>query len=85
MAGDEVLPRIETDHPPPGPPWTGAGDRIRLIVADEAGAGTRLAELDGRFWAAETAAPFTGRVAGMFAEEGVVRFAHFRYQGEGHS
>ncbi|MFG6201981.1 family 43 glycosylhydrolase [Nonomuraea sp. JJY05] len=86
VAGDEVLLRLETDHPlPGGPPWTGAGDRIRLIVVDEAGAETRLAELDGRFWAVETAAPFTGRVAGVFAEEGVVRFAHFRYHGEGGS
>jgi xylan 1,4-beta-xylosidase len=86
VAGDEVVLRIETDHPlSGGPPWAGAGDRIRLVVSDAAGVETQLSELDGRFWSVETAAPFTGRVTGVFAEEGVVHFAHFRYRGEGHS
>jgi beta-xylosidase len=85
VAGDEVLLRMETDGPTPGgPPWKGTGDRIRLSVVDGTGAETLLAELDGRFWAVETAAPFTGRVAGVFAEEGVVHFTRFRYRGQDH-
>ena len=40
-----------------------------------------VAELDGRFWSAETAASFTGRVIGPFAESGVVRFRDYAYQG----
>ena len=40
-----------------------------------------LAELDGRFWTAETCASFTGRVLGLYATEGTVRFADYRYRG----
>ncbi|WP_262402187.1 hypothetical protein [Actinomadura sp. CNU-125] len=85
VGGDKVLLRIETDLPRGTPPWSSSGDRIRLVVADDTGTEHRLAELDGRFWSVETAAPFTGRVTGMFAEKGVVRFAEFRYRGTGRS
>lgn len=34
-----------------------------------------------RYWTAETCASFTGRVIGMYAREGTVRFAGYRYQG----
>ncbi|MFF0700029.1 family 43 glycosylhydrolase [Streptomyces tendae] len=51
-------------------------DRIRL-TAD----GTPLAELDGRYWTAETCASFTGRVVGLYASEGTARFADFRCAG----
>ncbi|MEU9456657.1 family 43 glycosylhydrolase [Streptomyces sp. NPDC048277] len=87
VGSGEVVLRIETDFPPPagGTPWAGGGDSIRLVVVDDAGAETRLAELDGRFWSVEAAVPFTGRVTGIFAEEGVVRFADFRYHGDGGS
>jgi hypothetical protein len=52
------------------------GDRIRLLAA-----GTLVAELDGRYWTAETCASFTGRVIGLYASQGTVRFADFRYRG----
>jgi len=52
------------------------GDRIRLVAA-----GTLVAELDGRYWTAETCASFTGRVIGLYASAGTVRFADFQYRG----
>jgi hypothetical protein len=52
------------------------GDRIRLYAA-----GTLLADLDGRYWTAETCASFTGRVIGLYAADGTVRFADYRYRG----
>ncbi len=41
------------------------------------------AEPDGCFWSVETAALFTGRVVGRFAELGAVHFADFGYHGTG--
>jgi beta-xylosidase len=52
------------------------GDRIRLYAGSEL-----VAELDGRYWTAETCASFTGRVIGLYAADGTVRFADFRYRG----
>ena len=52
------------------------GDRIRLLAGD-----TLVAELDGRYWTAETCASFTGRVIGLYASAGTVRFGDFRYRG----
>jgi len=49
---------------------------VRLLAA-----GTLVAELDGRYWTAETCAAFTGRVIGLFASAGTVSFASFRYRG----
>ena len=51
------------------------GDRIRLLAA-----GALVAELDGRYWTAETCASFTGRVIGVYASQGTVSFADFRYR-----
>ncbi|MFJ9707258.1 hypothetical protein [Streptomyces sp. NPDC101234] len=62
------------NRPQPSP-WL-RGDRIRLL-AD----GTLLAELDGRYWTAETSASFTGRGIGVHAREGTVRFGDYRYTG----
>ena len=42
------------------------GDRIRLI-ASAAGEEHQVTELDGRYWTAEMAASFTGRVVGLYA------------------
>ncbi|MCZ0997487.1 family 43 glycosylhydrolase [Streptomyces mirabilis] len=53
-----------------------SGDRIRLLAN-----GTLLAELDGRYWTSETCASFTGRIVGLHASEGAVRFADFGYTG----
>ena len=52
------------------------GDRIRLLAG-----GALVAELDGRYWTAETCTSFTGRVIGLYASEGTVSFAGFRYRG----
>jgi xylan 1,4-beta-xylosidase len=62
--------------------WAAGGDVIRLSARADAEAETQLAELDGRFWSIEIAAPFTGRVAGLFAERGTVHFADFRDHAE---
>ncbi|MFJ3772362.1 family 43 glycosylhydrolase [Streptomyces sp. NPDC090075] len=67
--------RIEM-RPPAQPSPALGGDRIRLL-AD----GTLLAELDGRYWTTETSASFTGRVIGVYAREGTVRFGDYRYTG----
>ncbi|MDX3104125.1 glycoside hydrolase family 43 protein [Nonomuraea angiospora] len=84
LADGPVLLRLETDTPPPGTtPWSPNGDLIRLTAVDATGTETRLAEFDGRFWSVETAAPFTGRVVGMFGEHGTVHFSDFRYHGKG--
>ncbi|MGP2440781.1 family 43 glycosylhydrolase [Streptomyces sp. JW3] len=83
VAGDQVRLRIATALPPQGPaPWLQPGDVIRLSVLDPDGTETCLAELDGRLWSVELAAPFTGRVTGMLAEKGTVHFTDFRYHGE---
>jgi hypothetical protein len=60
--------------------WPTRADAIRLC----AGHGPNevvLAELDGRYWSAETATYFTGRVVGLIATAGVVTFRQFRYRG----
>ena len=73
----EVELRIEMTPPQAGFNSAAMGsDRIRLLAA-----GTQVAELDGRYWTAETCASFTGRVIGLYASEGTARFADFRYRG----
>lgn len=57
-----------------------SSDTIRLS-ASAGGVRTVLASLDGRYLTAETAASFTGRVVGLYAVTGTVRFARFEYLG----
>ena len=77
VAPGEVELRMELSPPPSGStPAALGGDRIRLYAG-----GTQLAELDGRYWTAETCASFTGRVIGLYASAGTVSFAGFRYRG----
>jgi hypothetical protein len=77
VPADEVELRIELSPPTPGfGPGALGGDRIRLL-AD----GMLLAELDGRYWTAETCASFTGRVIGLYASQGTVRFRGWKYRG----
>ena len=75
--GDVEL-RLELTPPPTAGFDSAAmgGDRIRLLAA-----GALVAELDGRYWTAETCASFTGRVIGLYASQGTVSFAGFRYRG----
>lgn len=56
------------------------GDSIRLS-ASVGGQSAHLATLDGRYWTAETCASFTGRVFGLYASKGTVRFLNLRYVG----
>ncbi|MFK3668953.1 family 43 glycosylhydrolase [Leifsonia aquatica] len=80
--GDEVTLRIRTRRPVRLMANDGAGaDRVLLEIVAPDGAVTRLAELDGRYWSAETAAYFTGRIVGPFAERGAVRFRDVVYRG----
>jgi beta-xylosidase len=55
-------------------------DIVRLGVEDAAGALDVLAELDGRYLSTEVAGGFTGRVIGMYAAAGQVRFDWFDYE-----
>jgi xylan 1,4-beta-xylosidase len=75
--------RLSLDTRPPGTGFSAdalGADRIRLI-ASTTGEEEVLAELDGRYWTAETAASFTGRVVGVYAEEGTVAVTSFVYRG----
>jgi xylan 1,4-beta-xylosidase len=81
LPGHEVELRIEM-----APPATGfsaealGGDRVRL-VARANGEDVLLTVLDGRFWTAEVAASFTGRVIGLFATEGTMTFTRLHAEG----
>ncbi|MDI6099361.1 glycoside hydrolase family 43 protein [Actinoplanes sp. NEAU-A12] len=55
-------------------------DVLRLGVEAEDGHFEVLTELDGRYLSTEVAGGFTGRVIGMFASEGTVRFDWFDYE-----
>jgi beta-xylosidase len=73
----EIELRIETAPPVLAFSAEGmGGDRVRLFAGD-----TLVAELDGRYWTAETCASFTGRVVGLYASQGTVLFADFRTRG----
>lgn len=55
-------------------------DRV-LLQASADGKTVTLADVDGRYLSAETAASFTGRVVGLYATTGRVAFAGLRYRG----
>lgn len=76
VTADETELRIETGVPEGLDALNVGADRIRLFADD-----VLLAELDGRYWSAEVAAPFSGRVVGLYATEGSVAFSRFRYVG----
>ena len=65
---------LALDHPLQEP------DLVSLGLEDSAGAFTVLAELDGRYLSTEVAGGFTGRVIGMYAAAGTVRFDWFDYE-----
>lgn len=73
--------RIETRQPDSG---LGFGHLSSDTIALQAvidGETVTLAELDGRYLSAETAASFTGRVSGVYAAHGTVAFERFRSSG----
>ena len=55
-------------------------DVVLLGVEDTDGGFVVLAELDGRYLSTEVAGGFTGRVIGMYAATGTVRFDWFDYE-----
>jgi xylan 1,4-beta-xylosidase len=55
-------------------------DLLSFGTEDPAGVFTVLAELDGRYLSTEVAGGFTGRVIGLYAAEGIVRFDWFDYE-----
>jgi xylan 1,4-beta-xylosidase len=76
-----VVLRIEIHAAQPGLGDPGQGpDTVYLGVEDPGGAFTTLAELDGRYLSTEVAGGFTGRVIGMYASSGTVRFDWFDYE-----
>jgi beta-xylosidase len=70
-----VVLRIEVRLEAPA----GGPDTVCLGVEDPGGRFTALAELDGRYLSTEVAGGFTGRVIGMYAAAGTVRFDWFDY------
>jgi hypothetical protein len=62
------------DHPLKEP------DALRLGVEEPDGTFSVLAELDGRYLSTEVAGGYTGRVIGMYAATGTMRFDWFDYE-----
>ncbi|MFF9277071.1 glycoside hydrolase family 43 protein [Streptomyces griseosporeus] len=78
-AGPSVLAVAVTDPPPPHGPCTGP-DVVSLGVEEPDGTFAELAALDGRYLSTEVTGGFTGRVIGMYAADGSVRFDWFDYR-----
>jgi beta-xylosidase len=55
-------------------------DLLSVGIEDQDGEFTVLAELDGRYLSTEVAGGFTGRVIGLYATAGTVRFDWFDYE-----
>jgi xylan 1,4-beta-xylosidase len=70
--------RIETRQPEGGAGFGHLSSDTVALQAVIGGEPVTLAELDGRYLSAETAASFTGRVAGVFASRGTAAFHWFR-------
>jgi xylan 1,4-beta-xylosidase len=73
--------RIETRQPEGGAGFGHLNSDTIALQAVIDGEPVTLAELDGRYLSAETAASFTGRVAGVFASRGTAAFHWFRSSG----
>jgi xylan 1,4-beta-xylosidase len=77
LPGGDVELRIELERPPNGfVPAAAGGGTVRLVAG-----GAVLAEFDGRYWSFEVAKSFTGRVLGVYAADGTVRFSDLHYRG----
>ena len=71
---DVLAPTPATWHPCEAP------DTLCLGIEHDDGTFDVLAELDGRYLSTEVAGGFTGRVIGMYAATGTVRFDWFDYE-----
>jgi len=77
----QAVLRIEAHAAPPGMTHPRKEpDVLRLGVEEPDGTFRVLAELDGRYLSTEVAGGFTGRVIGMYAAAGTVRFDWFDYE-----
>ena len=78
--GPAVL-RVEAHAAPPGLDHPlKEPDVLHLGMEEPDGSFSVLAELDGRYLATEVAGGFTGRVIGMYAATGTMRFDWFDYE-----
>ena len=73
VLGIDVVAHTEIQDPRTGP------DTIVLGIEGPDGDFTVLAELEGRYLSTEVAGGFTGRVIGLYAASGVVRFDYYDY------
>ncbi len=74
--------RIEQQLPPEGfVPAAIGGGVVRLLATWADADPVLVAEFDGRYWSYEVAKSFTGRVWGLYAVDGEVRFSGVRYRG----
>ncbi|BCJ62003.1 glycoside hydrolase family 43 protein [Micromonospora endophytica] len=81
VAAGPVRLRVEVLNPSPGDRYPGKEpDALRFGVEASDGGFEVLATLDGRYLSTEVAGGFTGRVIGMYAATGSVRFDWFDYQ-----
>jgi beta-xylosidase len=81
VPGGHVVLRIEAHPTGTGPGHSIEGpDVLRLGVEEPDGTFSALAELDGRYLSTEVAGGFTGRVIGMYATAGAIRFDWFDYE-----
>jgi hypothetical protein len=81
VPGATAVLRIEAHASPPGLDHPlREPDVVRLGVEEPDGTFSVLAELDGRYLSSEVAGGFTGRVIGMYAAAGTMRFDWFDYQ-----
>lgn len=71
VLGIDVIAAADIQDPRTGP------DTVVLGIQGQGGDFTVLAELDGRYLSTEVAGGFTGRVIGMYAASGTVRFDWF--------
>ncbi|MDQ0823366.1 xylan 1,4-beta-xylosidase [Arthrobacter sp. V4I6] len=81
VPGGPLELRIATRQPAGGAGFGHLSSDTVALQAVIGGEPVTLAELDGRYLSAETAASFTGRVAGVFASSGTVAFHWFRSSG----
>jgi beta-xylosidase len=79
VLGIDVIPTAELQDARTGP------DTVVLGVQGGDGEHTPLAALDGRYLSTEVAGGFTGRVIGMYAATGIVRFDWFDGAGSSES
>ena len=81
VPGGTAVLRVEAHAAPPGLDHPlKEPDMLHLGLEEPDGSFSVLAELDGRYLSSEVAGGFTGRVIGMYAAAGTMRFDWFDYE-----